>query len=284
MLDNNRKPPWIRSHWPCSPEIAEIKQKLRQNKLATVCEEAACPNLGECFGCGTATFMIMGNVCTRNCHFCNVAPGIPQSLDPEEPAKLADTVAQMALKYVVITSVTRDDLPDGGASHFTSCIKAIRKQNQDVKIEILTPDFRHCMEQALDILGDDLPDTFNHNIETVPRLYPDVRPQADYQVSLSLLQRHKERFLQVLTKSGMMLGLGETAEEIEQVLKDLRQHNVDKLTLGQYLQPTKNHLPVVRYITPQEFATFAKFAYEMGFKHVASAPLVRSSYHADRQV
>jgi lipoyl synthase len=282
MSDNNRKPPWIRSQWPCSPEIAKIKQKLRQNKLATVCEEAVCPNLGECFGCGTATFMIMGNVCTRNCRFCNVAPGIPQPLDPEEASKLADTVAHMGLKYVVITSVTRDDLPDGGASHFTACIKAVREQNPDIKIEILTPDFHYCMEQALEILGSELSDIFNHNIETVPRLYPEVRPQADYQVSLRLLKKHKERFPSVFTKSGMMLGLGETADEVEQVLKDLRQHDVDKLTLGQYLQPTKNHLPVVRYITPQEFADFAKLAYRMGFKHVASAPLVRSSYHADQ--
>ncbi len=282
MTNTTRKPPWIRSQWPCGPEIANIKKMLRQNKLATVCEEANCPNLGECFGCGTATFMIMGNTCTRNCHFCNVTPGRPQPLDPEEPAKLADTVAQMNLKYVVITSVTRDDLPDGGASHFTACIKDIRAQNPSVSIEILTPDFRHCMDDALAILGTALSDTFNHNIETVPRLYKTARPQADYQTSLTILKKHKERFPEVPTKSGIMLGLGETKEEIEQVLNDLRAHDVDKLTLGQYLQPTKEHLPVTRYVTPLEFADLAKYARTLGFKHVASAPLVRSSYHAGR--
>lgn len=281
-INNNRKPPWIRSQWPCNPEIAAIKQMLRQNKLATVCEEAACPNLGECFNCGTATFMIMGSVCTRDCRFCNVTPGLPQPLDPDEPAKLADTVAQMNLKYVVITSVTRDDLLDGGASHFVACIKAVRAQNPNTGIEILTPDFRYCMGDALAILGTALSDTFNHNIETVPRLYATVRPQADYQVSLTLLKRHKECFPNIATKSGIMLGLGETAKEIEQVLNDLRTHDVDKLTLGQYLQPTKAHLQVNRYITPQEFAEFTKLARTLGFKHVASAPLVRSSYHASQ--
>lgn len=283
-IDNNRKPLWIRSQWPCSPEIAAIKQKLRQNKLATVCEEAACPNLGECFSCGTATFMIMGSTCTRNCRFCNVTPGLPQPLDANEPANLADTIAEMNLKYAVITSVTRDDLLDGGASHFTACIKAIRARNSNTNIEILTPDFRYCMDHALEILGEALADTFNHNIETVPRLYATVRPQADYQASLTLLKKHKECFPGVPTKSGIMLGLGETEEEVEQVLNDLRVQNVDKLTLGQYLQPTKNHLPVKRYVTPQEFADFAKLARTLGFKHVASAPLVRSSYHADRQI
>ena len=281
-MENNRKPPWIRSQWPCNPEIAAIKQRLRQNKLATVCEEAACPNLGECFGLGTATFMIMGNTCTRNCRFCNVTPGLPELLDQDEPMKLADTVAQMNLKYVVITSVTRDDLPDGGASHFVACIKAVRARNPNTNIEILTPDFRYCMDDALAILGSALADTFNHNIETVPRLYATVRPQADYHASLTLLKKHKECFSEIPTKSGMMLWLGETAEEIEQVLNDLRVHDVDKLTLGQYLQPTKEHLPVKRYIVPQEFAEFAKLARTLGFKHVASAPLVRSSYHAGR--
>jgi len=278
-----RKPPWIRSQWPCGPEIASIKKKLRQNKLATVCEEAACPNLGECFGCGTATFMIMGNTCTRNCRFCNVSPGSPQPLDADEPTKLADTVSQMNLKYAVITSVTRDDLPDGGATHFAACIKAIRKQNPKVEIEILTPDFRHCMDDALEILGTALSDTFNHNIETVPSLYQTVRPQADYQTSLTLLKKHKDQFPEVPTKSGLMLGLGETTEEIEATLHDLRAHNVDKLTLGQYLQPTKEHLPVTRYVTPLEFSNLAKLARELGFKNVASAPLVRSSYHAGRE-
>lgn len=275
-----RKPPWIRSKWPCSPEIAALKQKLGRNKLATVCEEAACPNLGECFGLGTATFMIMGNTCTRNCHFCNITPGLPQPLDFDEPIRLADATRQMNLKYVVITSVTRDDLPDGGASHFSACIEAVRKQNPNIKIEILTPDFRYCMDRALQILKIAPPDIFNHNIETVPRLYTSVRPQADYQISLTLLKKHKELFPEVPTKSGMMLGLGETADEVKQVLNDLRMHDVDKLTLGQYLQPTKNHLPVERYVIPQEFADFAKFALAIGFKHVASAPLVRSSYHA----
>jgi lipoic acid synthetase len=283
-MENSRKPPWIRSQWPCNPEIASIKQLLRQNKLATVCEEAACPNLGECFGLGSATFMIMGNTCTRNCGFCNIIPGLPDLLDQDEPMKLADTVMQMKLKYVVITSVTRDDLLDGGASHFVACIKAVRAKNPTINIEILTPDFRYCMDNALATLGLALSDTFNHNIETVPRLYATVRPQADYQASLALLKKHKECFSKVPTKSGMMLGLGETAIEVEQVLNDLRAHAVDKLTLGQYLRPTKEHLPVKRYIAPQEFTEFARLARTLGFKHVASAPLVRSSYHADRQI
>jgi lipoyl synthase len=279
---NLRKPDWIRSHWPCSQEINAVKKLLRHQQLATVCEEAACPNLGECFGCGTATFMIMGNICTRNCRFCNVTPGVPQKLNPEEPESLALTVQGLKLKYVVITSVTRDDLEDGGASHFTACIKAVRVKNPHVKIEILTPDFRHCMEHALEILAQQPADVFNHNIETVPRLYTNVRPQADYQTSLLLLNKHQERLPQVPTKSGLMLGLGETQEEILQVMQDLRTNNVARLTLGQYLQPTKLHLPVVRYVAPEEFVSLGKIARQMGFAHVASGPLVRSSYHADR--
>jgi lipoyl synthase len=285
-MDTNpdRKPSWIRSKWPCNPEIAGLKKLLRSQQLATVCEEAACPNLGECFGCGTATFMIMGNVCTRNCRFCNVTPGTPAPLDPNEPQKLANTVVELKLKYVVITSVTRDDLPDGGADHFAKCILAVRRQNPALKIEILTPDFRHCMDQALITLGSALPDVFNHNIETVPRLYSEVRPAADYQTSLMLLKKHKEFFPKVATKSGMMLGLGETINEVEQTLRDLRAHHVEMLTLGQYLQPTKEHLPITRYLMPVEFVQLAKFAKEIGFTKVASAPLVRSSYHAAEQV
>lgn len=278
-----RKPIWIRSHWPCNPEIAKLKQLLRKQKLATVCEEAACPNLGECFGCGTATFMLMGNVCTRNCRFCNVTPGTPQPLDPLEPDNLAATIKELHLRYVVLTSVTRDDLSDGGATHFATCINAIRKQNPETKIEILTPDFRHCMDQALAHLGAALPEVFNHNIETVPRLYSTVRPAADYVTSLVLLKKHKEKFPHIPTKSGIMLGLGETETEVTRVLKDLRVHSVTMLTLGQYLQPTKNHLPVSRYVTPQEFKDWENLAKKMGFQHVASAPLVRSSYHAAKQ-
>lgn len=278
-----RKPTWIRSQWPCNPEIAKLKQLLRKQKLATVCEEAACPNLGECFGCGTATFMLMGNTCTRNCHFCNVAPGNPQPLDLTEPNNLAATIQSLNLKYVVLTSVTRDDIADGGASHFVACIKAIRQQNPYTKIEILTPDFRYCMEEALAILGSALPEVFNHNIETVQRLYSEVRPAADYFTSLRLLKKHKENFPQIPTKSGIMLGLGETTAEIATVLKDLRVHGVTMLTLGQYLQPTKDHLTVQRYVTPEEFRDWNTFAKKLGFVHIASAPLVRSSYHAAQQ-
>ncbi|MCL5260480.1 MAG: lipoyl synthase [Gammaproteobacteria bacterium] len=276
-----RKPRWIRSQWPCNPEIAALKKMLRSQKLATVCEEAACPNLGECFGCGTATFMIMGNTCTRNCKFCNVTHGLTSPLDQSEPNSLAETVAAMHLKYVVVTSVTRDDLVDGGAAHFAACIKALRTKVPGVKIEILTPDFKQCQNQALKTLGTALPDVFNHNIETAPRLYATVRPQANYQTSLTLLKIHKELYPEVLTKSGMMLGLGETKDETVNVMLDLRKHNVDMLTLGQYLQPTTAHLPVARYVLPQEFTDFAKIAKDLGFKKVASAPLVRSSYHAE---
>jgi len=285
MPTRTPKPPWIRSQWPCNPEITAIKKLLRQNKLSTVCEEAACPNLGECFNAGTATFMIMGNICTRNCRFCNVLSGYtPLPLDLLEPTNLANTIIKMNLRYAVITSVTRDDLIDGGATHFVTCIQEIRKQTPQVKIEILTPDFRHCMDHALKILGTTLPNIFNHNIETVPRLYPQVRPQANYQSSLNLLKKHQELYPEVPTKSGLMLGLGETEEEIEETLNDLRKHNVDRLTLGQYLQPTKKHLEVVRYITPLEFSNLAKLAYGLGFKYVTSSPLARSSYHANYNI
>ena len=278
-----RKPDWIRVRIPASPAVSELKQLLRANKLVTVCEEAACPNLPECFTHGTATFMIMGDKCTRRCSFCDVAHGRPDPLDPNEPAHLASTIAQMKLRYVVITSVDRDDLRDGGASHFTACIDAIRAENPRIKIEILVPDYRGRMEIALDETGKSLPDVFNHNIETVPRLYKQARPGSDYAHSLRLLQAFKARHRHIPTKSGIMLGLGETNEEIEQTLKDLRAHDVDMVTLGQYLQPSRFHLPVSRYVTPAEFKHFGDLAKELGFSNVASGPLVRSSYHADKQ-
>lgn len=279
-----RKPSWIRSQLPSKDKIGKVEHLLRENSLVTVCEEAACPNRGECFGCGTATFMLMGNICTRNCKFCNVQHGKPESLDNSEPEKLAETVKRMKLQFVVLTSVDRDDLPDGGASHFAACVKAIREHNPEVKIEILTPDFRGCQQEALDILATAPADVFNHNIETVPRLYATICPSADYRLSLDLLQAHKQRFPEIPTKTGLMLGLGETDEEIMEVLQDLRDHQVDNLTLGQYLQPTIKHLPVERYVTPEQFDEFANLAKSMGFSHVASGPLVRSSYHAAEQL
>lgn len=278
-----RKPAWIRAPFPGTPEVQRLKQILRQNRLHTVCEEANCPNLGECFGHGTATFMIMGAICTRRCPFCDVGHGRPNPLDPQEPENLARTVAAMALKYVVVTSVDRDDLRDGGAAHFAACIRAMRAARPEIVIEILTPDFRGRMDVALDILGQEPPDVFNHNLETVPRLYRQARPGADYQYSLTLLQRFKENHSQIPTKSGLMLGLGETLEEIEEVMRDLRAHQVEMLTLGQYLQPSAHHLPVARYAPPEEFEHLRKLGEAMGFTHVASAPLVRSSYHADLQ-
>ena len=281
--DMLRKPDWIRIRIPATPAVANLKSILRENKLVTVCEEASCPNLAECFSHGTATFMIMGDKCTRRCSFCDVAHGRPDPLDVNEPENLAKTIAQMGLTYVVITSVDRDDLLDGGASHFSACLKAIREKNPTIKIETLVPDYRGRMEIALDATSVELPDVFNHNIETVPRLYKQARPGSDYAYSLRLLKEFKQRFAAIPTKSGLMLGLGETDEEIKQTLRDLRTHNVDMLTLGQYLQPSKFHMPVVRYYTPQEFKDFAIFAEEIGFKNVASGPLVRSSYHADRQ-
>lgn len=278
-----RKPDWIRVKIPASPAVNDLKKLLRENKLVTVCEEAACPNLPECFTHGTATFMIMGDKCTRRCSFCDVAHGRPDPLDPEEPMHLAKTIAQMGLRYVVITSVDRDDLRDGGAGHFTACIKAIREASPTIKIEVLVPDYRGRMDIALAVTGAELPDVFNHNIETVPRLYKQARPGSDYDHSLDLLQEFKKRYPNIPTKSGIMLGLGETNEEIEKTMKDLRDHDVDMITLGQYLQPSRYHMPVARYVTPEEFKHFGDFGREIGFKNVASGPLVRSSYHADKQ-
>lgn len=278
-----RKPDWIRVRVPASPAVANLKKILRDNKLVTVCEEASCPNLPECFSHGTATFMIMGDKCTRRCSFCDVAHGRPDALDQNEPANLGNTIAQMGLRYIVITSVDRDDLRDGGASHFAACLKAIREKSPHIQIETLVPDYRGRMEVALEETGKELPDVFNHNIETPPRLYKQARPGSDYAHSLLLLQEFKRRYPNIPTKSGLMLGLGETDEEILQTLKDLRAHDVDMLTLGQYLQPSKFHMPVDRYITPDKFKEWAKIAEELGFKNVASGPLVRSSYHADKQ-
>lgn len=278
-----RKPDWIRIKLPAGEKVNQIKQSLRENRLHTVCEEAACPNLGECFSHGTATFMIMGDLCTRRCPFCDVAHGKPQALDADEPNNLANTIAAMALKYVVVTSVNRDDLRDGGAGHFAACIAAIRQQSPNTTIEVLTPDFRGRMETALRILQQQPCDVFNHNLETVPRLYLEARPGADYQTSLQLLQRHKQLLPNVPTKSGLMLGIGETEHEVVQVLKDLLAHGCGMLTLGQYLQPSKEHLAVKEYIHPDQFKRYAEIARELGFQQVASAPLVRSSYHADLQ-
>jgi lipoic acid synthetase len=278
-----RKPDWIRIRIPSSPAVSDLKKLLRENKLVTVCEEAACPNLPECFTHGTATFMIMGDKCTRRCSFCDVAHGRPDPLDVNEPLHLANTIAQMRLRYVVITSVDRDDLRDGGASHFAACIDAIREKSPHIQIEILVPDYRGRLEAALNVTGVSLPDVFNHNIETAPRLYKQARPGSDYAHSLLLLQEFKKRHPHIPTKSGMMLGLGETDEEVEQTLKDLRAHQVDMVTLGQYLQPSRYHMPVARFVTPEKFKEFGEFAKEIGFVNVASGPLVRSSYHADKQ-
>ncbi len=277
------KPRWIRARAPTSPQVKQLRDTLRQHNLNTVCEEAACPNLGECFNHGTATFMIMGAICTRRCPFCDVAHGKPEPLDANEPRQLAETIAAMALNYVVITSVDRDDLRDGGAGHFAACIQAVREACPQTDIEVLVPDFRGRMAVALDILEASPPDVFNHNLETVPRLYRQARPGADYAGSLKLLKEYRQRHPDVVTKSGLMLGLGETLEEVEQVMHDLRQHGCDMLTLGQYLQPGKYHLPVARYVSPGEFQHMEKLGYRMGFVNVASGPMVRSSYHADRQ-
>ena len=277
------KPAWIRSKAPTHPRVVRLRELLRAQKLHTVCEEASCPNLGECFAHGTATFMIMGDICTRRCPFCDVAHGHPQALDIEEPVRLADTIARMGLRHVVITSVDRDDLKDGGATHFRHCIAAVRQRTPEVRIEILTPDFRHKIERALTGLQNCPPDIFNHNLETVPRLYAQVRPVADYQASLSLLRKFKQHHPQIPTKSGLMLGLGETTAEVVQVLRDLRAHRCDMLTLGQYLQPSQYHLPVERFVPPEEFTELGEQAQALGFTSVASAPMVRSSYHADQQ-
>ena len=278
-----KKPRWIKAKAPTSPEVSRLKGILREQKLFTVCEEAQCPNLGECFDHGTATFMIMGGICTRRCPFCDVAHGKPKALDVDEPKHMADTIKAMKLKYVVITSVDRDDLRDGGAAHYAACIKAARAQSPELKIEILVPDFRGRMEIALTELGTAPPDVFNHNLETVPRLYKQARPGADYQWSLSLLQRFKAQHPNIPTKSGLMLGLGETDAEIVEVMRDLRAHDCDMLTLGQYLQPSQHHLPVERYVTPETFDELAATAKQLGFSNVASGPMVRSSYHADLQ-
>jgi lipoic acid synthetase len=278
-----RKPHWIRAKSPANPEVQRLKKVLREARLHTVCEEASCPNLGECFQHGTATFMIMGDVCTRRCPFCDVAHGRPEPLDQDEPKHLAETIAAMNLKYVVITSVDRDDLRDGGAEHFVNCIQSVRDVTPSTRIEVLTPDFRGRMDRALDIFRAAPPDVFNHNLETVPRLYKKARPGADYQWSLDLLKRFKEEHPDVPTKSGLMLGLGETLEEVEEVMRDLRAHNVDMLTLGQYLQPSLHHLPVDRFVTPEEFDQLREIGEAIGFEQVASGPMVRSSYHADQQ-
>ena len=278
-----RKPSWIRAEFSGTEEVARIKSILRENNLHTVCEEARCPNLGECFKHGTATFMIMGDICTRRCPFCDVGHGRPNPLDVNEPSNLAKTVSAMGLRYVVITSVDRDDLRDGGAFHFAECIRAIRTATPSTKIEVLTPDFRGRIDVALDILNAEVPDVFNHNLETIPRLYKEARPGADYQNSLDLLQRFALQNPTVPTKSGLMLGLGETIPEIQQVLQDMRAHGITMLTLGQYLQPSKHHLPVQRYVTPEEFDELRLYALGIGFTQVASGPMVRSSYHADLQ-
>lgn len=278
-----RKPNWIRAKSPASPEVARLKKVLRDNHLHTVCEEASCPNLGECFGHGTATFMIMGDICTRRCPFCDVSHGRPDPLDADEPRNLARTIGAMSLRYVVITSVDRDDLRDGGAGHFVDCIRAVREQTPATRIEILVPDFRGRMDRALEIMEQAPPDVFNHNLETVPRLYKQARPGSDYQWSLQLLKEFKTRHPNVPTKSGLMLGLGETLEEVQQVMQDLRAHHCEMLTLGQYLQPSVHHLPVDRFVHPDEFAELARIGEAMGFTHVASGPMVRSSYHADVQ-
>lgn len=278
-----RKPDWIRVRVPASAEVDRIKKMLRKSNLSTVCEEANCPNLTECFSGGTATFMIMGDICTRRCPFCDVGHGKPNPLNEEEPTNLARAIADMGLRYVVITSVDRDDLRDGGAQHFADCIREARVLSPKLQVEVLTPDFRGRMDIALDILAQEPPDVFNHNLETVPRLYRQARPGANYQWSLDLLKRYKELKPEVLSKSGLMVGLGETKEEIIEVLHDMRQHNIDMLTIGQYLQPSRDHLPVARYVEPAEFDDYAAVAKELGFKHAACGPLVRSSYHADKQ-
>ncbi len=281
--DRLRKPDWIRVRASSSPRFAEIKQILREHRLHTVCEEASCPNIGECFSKGTATFMIMGDVCTRRCPFCDVGHGRPLPLDPAEPANLAQTIAALRLGYVVITSVDRDDLRDGGAGHFVACIGAVRERSPTTQIEVLVPDFRGRLDRALAVLCDAPPDVMNHNLETVPRLYKQARPGADYSNSLTLLREWKRRFPAIPTKSGLMVGLGETDDEILAVMRDMRAHDIDMLTLGQYLQPTAGHLPVLRYVHPDTFAMFEREAYAMGFRHAAVGALVRSSYHADRQ-
>jgi lipoic acid synthetase len=281
--DRLPKPPWIRVRAPSSPRFHEIKKILREHHLHTVCEEASCPNIGECFGKGTATFMIMGDICTRRCPFCDVAHGRPLPLDPDEPVNLARTIAALDLSYVVVTSVDRDDLRDGGAGHFANCIRKVREISPKTRIEVLVPDFRGRLERALEVLAHAPPDVMNHNLETVPRLYKEARPGSDYAHSLNLLAEFKRRFPEIPTKSGLMVGLGETDGEILAVMSDMRAHSIDMLTLGQYLQPTVGHLPVRRYVHPDTFAMFEREAYALGFRHAAVGALVRSSYHADAQ-
>jgi len=278
-----KKPKWIRVKAASGNKVSKLKAVLREHGLHTVCEEASCPNLGECFSHGTATFMIMGDICTRRCPFCDVAHGKPFALNENEPAHLAQTIASMKLNYVVITSVDRDDLRDGGAGHFAACIQEVRAKSPEIKIEILVPDFRGRMEKAIATLTAEPPDVFNHNLETVPRLYKQARPGADYLWSLNLIKQFGAAHPNVPTKSGVMLGLGETIEEIENVMQDLRNHQCDMLTIGQYLQPSRHHLPVARFVTPKEFEHLGVAAKKMGFKSVASGPMVRSSYHADLQ-
>ena len=279
-----KKPDWIRvKAGSPSTRFYEIKDVLRANKLVTVCEEASCPNIGECFGKGTATFMIMGDKCTRRCPFCDVGHGRPDPLDVNEPENLAKTIADLKLKYVVITSVDRDDLRDGGSQHFVDCIRRTRELSPQTQIEILVPDFRGRDDRALEILKASPPDVMNHNMETVPRLYKEARPGSDYAFSLNLLKKFKALFPHVPTKSGLMVGLGETDEEILQVMQDMRDHNIDMLTIGQYLAPSTSHIPVRRYVHPDTFKMFEEKAYEMGFSHAAIGAMVRSSYHADQQ-
>lgn len=278
-----RKPDWIRIKLPQGGKVQELKQTLRDKQLHTVCEEASCPNLSECFSRGTATFMIMGDICTRRCPFCDVAHGRPLALDQDEPKHLAETIQAMKLKYVVITSVDRDDLRDGGAGHFVDCIKQTRALNPSTQIEILVPDFRGRMDIAIELMSDNPPDVFNHNLETIPALYRKVRPGSDYQWSLDLIKKFKAAQPGVNTKSGLMLGIGESIDQVKDVLRDLKAHDCDMITLGQYLQPSLNHLPVDRYVHPDEFDELREFGNALGFKHVASGPMVRSSYHADVQ-
>ena len=283
-VERLKKPDWIRVKAATqSSRFFEIKDILRENKLVTVCEEASCPNIGECFGKGTATFMIMGDKCTRRCPFCDVGHGRPDPLDVDEPQNLANTIAKLRLSYVVITSVDRDDLRDGGAGHFVECITKTKELSPKTQIEVLVPDFRGRLEKALNIFADGLPDVMNHNLETVPRLYKEARPGADYLHSLKLLKDFKAMYPHVKTKSGLMVGLGETDEEILQVMRDMREHDIDMLTIGQYLAPSNSHLPVRRYVHPDVFKMFEEEAYKMGFGHAAVGAMVRSSYHADQQ-
>ena len=283
VTDVLKKPEWIRAKLPTGDKFKEVTRLMREHNLHTVCEEASCPNIGECFSKGTATFMIMGDICTRRCTFCDVGHGRPNSLDINEPKQVAESVRILKLKYVVITSVDRDDLRDGGAEHFTKCISEIRQSSPQTKIEILVPDFRGRLDKALAILSQNPPDVLNHNLETTSRLYKAVRPGSDYQHSLDLLNKFKQLHPNLTTKSGIMVGLGETDEEIMQVMRDMREHDIDMITVGQYLQPSKFHAPVMRYMHPDDFKKLEVYAYSLGFKHAAVGAMVRSSYHADEQ-